>query len=78
MYVIIYFLGGLGNMYKRLAAEMTVKGITKKDLSILINKSVQKINRVFKGSSDFSYEEVQLIMRIYFKDKSVNYIFGEK
>lgn len=64
--------------YKKLAAEMLVNDITKKDLAELLGKSVETINRKIKGKSDFSTQEVVVIMKTYFKNKSANYIFDIK
>lgn len=64
--------------YKRLAAEMFVNGITKKDLAKLLNKSVDTINNKLNGVSDFTNNEVALIMNTYFKGETVEHIFLDK
>lgn len=64
--------------YKRLAAEMYVDGITKKDLAILLGKSKETISKKLNGVSDFTNNEVALIMNTYFKGDTVEHIFLDK
>lgn len=64
--------------YKRLAAEMLVDGITKKDLAILLGRSKETINKKLNGISDFTNNEVALIMNTYFKGDTVEHIFLDK
>ncbi len=62
--------------YKRLAAEMFVKGITKDDLAKLLGKSRRAINNRLNGKTEFSYYEAIKIMDNYFKYCSTDYIFS--
>ncbi|WP_443659293.1 helix-turn-helix domain-containing protein [Clostridium algidicarnis] len=62
--------------YKRLMAEMLVKGITKDDLGELLGKSRSTINTRFSGKSDFTLSEALKIMHSYFEDYSSDYIFS--
>lgn len=64
--------------YKRLIAEMYVNEISKKDIANLLHKSVDTINNKLNGVSDFTNNEVALIMNTYFKGDTVEHIFLDK
>lgn len=61
--------------YKRLVAEMFVKGITKGDLAKLLGKSREDIENKLNGKTDFSLSEAILVKNVYFKEFSMHYIF---
>lgn len=62
-------------MYKRLKAEMMVNDITNEDLAELLGENVENIDNKINGQSDFSLNEVVLIMDTYFPTESTDYLF---
>lgn len=61
--------------YKRLYAEMFVKGITKKDLAELLSKSERAISNRINGTTAFTVSEVKKIANSYFRGYSVDALF---
>ncbi|MEQ8156663.1 MAG: helix-turn-helix transcriptional regulator [Clostridiaceae bacterium] len=54
--------------FKRLYAEMILRGISKKDLAKLLNKSERVIRNRLNGVSEFTYDEMMLIAATYFNN----------
>ena len=61
--------------YKRLYAEMFVKGITKKDIGKLLNRSESTINNRLNGKPDFAFSEAMKIRKEFFKELTPEYLF---
>ncbi len=62
--------------YKRLVAEMFVKGITKDDLGKLLGKSRSSIENRLNGKTKFLFDETTLIKKTYFKEYPLHYLFS--
>lgn len=65
-------------MYKNLEAEMVRKGITRRDLAVLLNVRYATISLKLNGKSKLYYEEALKIKQTYFPEYSVEYLFETK
>jgi len=65
-------------MYKNLEAEMVRKGITRRDLAVLLNVRYATISLKLNGKSKLYYEEALKIKETYFPEYSVEYLFETK
>lgn len=62
-------------MYKNLEAEMTRKGISKKDLAVQLKIPYTTLLDKFKGESRFWFDEALQIKQEVFPELSVEYLF---
>lgn len=61
--------------FKILTDEMNKKGITRRDLAALLNKSYTAVCNRFSGKTSFRIKETMLIRSTYFPNCSLDYLF---
>ena len=62
-------------MYKNLEAEMTRLGISRKEISKLLNVRYATVIWKLNGKSRFFYDEAIAIKKAFFPNSSVEYLF---
>lgn len=61
--------------FKILTDEMNKKGITRKDLATLLNKSYTAVCNRLAGKTSFGIKEMMLIKNTYFPNYTLDYLF---
>jgi len=64
-------------MYKNLEAILMAKGITKKQLSIILGISEKSVNNKINGITDFTYTEFRKIMTML-NEYNADYVFANE
>ena len=64
-------------MYKRIEAELVLKGISKKDLSKILNMHYNTLLLKFAGSSKFTLDEALKIKQVLGVNVSVEDLFAQ-
>lgn len=62
-------------MYKNLEAILNSKGITKKQLGILLGISEKSVNNKINGITDFTYTEFKKVMTLL-NEFNADYVFA--
>ena len=61
----------------RLEALMRLKGVTQTEIAKLIGVSRQSVSKKISGKTDFKAKEMFLIQQTFFKEHSLEFIFGD-
>lgn len=64
-------------MYRNLEAEMIRKGITRKDISNVLEIRYGTLNDKLRGKYPFKLHEAMVIRKYFFPDLSFEYLFQE-
>ncbi len=62
-------------MYRNLEAILISKGITKKQLSVILGVSEKSVNNKINGITDFTYTEFRKIMTVL-NEYNADYVFS--
>lgn len=63
-----------GNLYK----EIKLKGITQVEICKHLGLTPRGFNMKIRGESDFTSQEMFEIQRVYFPDKTLEYLFSKE